>query len=390
MENLAFRTEGDYLVVKLMSIIDAGNAGEVEEELFRIRKENPEGMMILDAQDLTYISSAGLRALLKLQKQEKSLTILDVSKEVYEVFDVVGLTKVMEVRKKLRDVSIDGLKKVGQGGTAAVYQLDDDKIIKVYKPVFPMEVIRREKETSQKLFLAGVPTAVPYEIVRCGNEIGVIYELLHAKTLLELIISEPEHAEEYICMMADFFKKTSAIEVSDFPEIMPMMSMSILSWFKAGLISQEEVEHYKKIYDNVPASNSFVHGDYHPGNVMKVGDELMMIDLSAASRGHKIVDLAGMCTFLFSLAEYLPPESYTAFSGLKPETAQKLWRVFLNYYFKDSDEEFVRKAETQIMALSNMRVVSGAARHVFPKEMAQVALAYINENYQTALEPIEF
>ena len=392
MENLTFRTEGDYLVVKLMSIIDAGNAGEVEQELFRIRKENPEGKMILDAQDLTYISSAGLRTVLKLQKQEKNLTLMDVSKDIYEVFDLTGLTSVMEVRKKLREVSIDGLKKIGQGGTAAVYQLDDDKIIKVYKPVFPMEVIRGEKEICQKLFLAGVPTAVPYEIVRCGNEIGVIYELLHAKTLLELMISEPEHAEEYVCMMADFFKKTSVIEVSDFPEIKPMMGMATFLWVRAGLISQEEVEHYRKIMDNVPDSNGFIHGDYHPGNVMKVGDELMMIDLSAASRGHKIVDLAGLCTFLFGLAEYMPPERYTAFTGLKPETAKKLWRAFLNYYFKDYDEEFIRKAEIQIMAVSNMRVISGAAHtpDVIPREAAQAALAYINENYQTALEPIEF
>ncbi|MBQ6312328.1 MAG: anti-sigma factor antagonist, partial [Lachnospiraceae bacterium] len=361
MAKTTFYKEGENLIIRLGSVIDASNASDVEKELFTIRKENTDGALVLDAADLTYISSAGLRSVLKLQKQEKNLTLVNASKEVYDVFDMTGMTKVMEIQKKLRDVSIEGLKKIGQGGTAAVYQLDEDKIIKVYKPVFPLDVIRKEKEISQKLFLAGVPTAVPYEVVKCGDEIGVIYELLYAKTLLDLMISDPEHGEDYVRMMADFFKETSAIEVKDFPEIKPMMRMSIYAWIKAGLITQEEMPKYAKIYDNVPDAEGFVHGDYHPGNIMKVGDELMMIDLASASKGHKIMDLAGLGTFLFSLAEYMTPERYTAFTGLTPETGKNLFRAFIDYYFKDADEAYARKAETQILVIANTRVVSGAA-----------------------------
>lgn len=392
MEKLSFYKEGEALIIRLGSVIDASNASDVEQELFSIRKENPDGALVLEADELTYISSAGLRSVLKLQKQEKNLAVVNASKEVYDVFDMTGMTKVVEIQKKLRNVSTEGLKKIGQGGTAAVYQLDEDKIIKVYKPVFPLDVIRKEKEISQKLFLAGVPTAVPYEVVRCGDEIGVIYEMLHAKTLLDLMISDPQHAEDYVRMMADFFKETSSIEVKDFPEIKPMMSMAIFAWIKAGLIAGEDAGKYKAIYDNIPDEEGFVHGDYHPGNIMKVGDELMMIDLASASKGHKIMDLAGLGTFLFSLAEYMTPERYTAFTGLKPETGKKLFRVFIDYYFKDADEAFAKKAETQILVISNMRVVSGAAAvpDLISRDSAMAAKAYIDENYETALSPVEF
>ena len=84
MTKLAFYNEGENLIIRLGSVIDASNAANVEKELFRIRSENVAGALVLDATNLTYISSAGLRSVLKLQKQEKNMTVVNASKEVYD------------------------------------------------------------------------------------------------------------------------------------------------------------------------------------------------------------------------------------------------------------------------------------------------------------------
>ena len=62
------------------------------------------------AAGLEYISSSGLRVLLRRQQQsDEKITILNASPEVYEIFSVTGFTKIMNVEKALRFVSIEGL-----------------------------------------------------------------------------------------------------------------------------------------------------------------------------------------------------------------------------------------------------------------------------------------
>ena len=60
--------------------IDSTNAAEFEKELMAAKPAE------LDASELEYISSAGLRVLLKLAKAVGDVTVNNVSSEVYEIF----------------------------------------------------------------------------------------------------------------------------------------------------------------------------------------------------------------------------------------------------------------------------------------------------------------
>ena len=67
---MEFRTkeEKGKLIISLNERIDQTNAAQTEAELFKIIGEHPDLTTELDASGLSYISSAGLRVLLKLQK----------------------------------------------------------------------------------------------------------------------------------------------------------------------------------------------------------------------------------------------------------------------------------------------------------------------------------
>ena len=78
---------------KLSGKIDTTNAPELEASL---TKELPSE---IDASELEYISSAGLRALLKLRKSVGGVTIHNVAPEVYEIFEVTGFTEILNVKK---------------------------------------------------------------------------------------------------------------------------------------------------------------------------------------------------------------------------------------------------------------------------------------------------
>ena len=80
--------------------IDSANAADFEKELLAAREADPEGTAVLDLTNLEYISSAGLRALLKLQKKEKDKVKLEgVSGEIYEILDITGFASIFDIAK---------------------------------------------------------------------------------------------------------------------------------------------------------------------------------------------------------------------------------------------------------------------------------------------------
>ena len=71
--------------------IDSNNAPEFEKEIMAAKPTE------IDASKLEYISSAGLRVLLKLTKTVGEVTLLNVSREVYEILEVTGFSDILTI-----------------------------------------------------------------------------------------------------------------------------------------------------------------------------------------------------------------------------------------------------------------------------------------------------
>ena len=82
-----YYSENGILTICLEGRIDSNNAAQTEKELFETLASASDADIILDVDNLEYISSAGLRVLMKLRKQvKKQLTVINVSPEVYDIF----------------------------------------------------------------------------------------------------------------------------------------------------------------------------------------------------------------------------------------------------------------------------------------------------------------
>lgn len=88
-------------VIKLTGRIDSNNSAEIED---KINKEfahfSSDDEIALDASNLEYISSAGLRVILRLKKKNNSTKVINCSSEIYDIFDMTGFSQMMEVSKK--------------------------------------------------------------------------------------------------------------------------------------------------------------------------------------------------------------------------------------------------------------------------------------------------
>jgi uncharacterized protein (TIGR02172 family) len=364
--------------------VDSSNAPQFEEELLStISGEN----LTIDAEELTYISSAGLRVLLKAKKKlNADLEMINVSPEVFEILDMTGFTQILKVKKAIRQLSVEGLSVIGKGQTASVYRLDADTIVKVFRQGIDFGMVQNEIAKSKVAFMHGIPTAISYDVVKVGECYGVVYELLNARDLADCMKDDPDHLEDYIRMFADLIRQMHDTEVTADQFISSRATtLGALPYLKGRIFNDEEYEKAKAIIENIPERKTFIHGDCHMGNVMLQDKELMFIDLSCAGCGHPIFDLMSMyLTAACHQGELL--SSYTK------EEAYHIWKVFLSAYLQTEDESLLAKAEEQVAAFSSARLLLGLLRIpdlLKPEEIAAYK-ARACALYDKGIEPLCF
>lgn len=94
------KLEGTTLTMKLSGRLDASNAQKLTNELNSALNGVKE--LIFDFNGLSYVASAGLRALLTAQKRmnkQGSMKIRNVADSVMEVLEMTGFADLMNIEK---------------------------------------------------------------------------------------------------------------------------------------------------------------------------------------------------------------------------------------------------------------------------------------------------
>lgn len=368
MENVKF-IEGEKLTICVSGRIDTSNAQAVqkciEEKLSGISVTG----VIIDADELEYISSAGLRILMILKKKISDIAMVNASREVYEILEMTGFVDLLNVKKALRKISVDNLETIGQGTCGKVYRIDDETIVKVFNEGFDIKNIEAEKANAQKSFINGIETAISFDMVRVGNQIGLVYEMLDADTFRGCMKKTPEKIEEYISIYADFLKSIHNIhfESGALPE-------EKLSWVGAvdyiKLFNDEEKAAVKAMLEAVPERDTFIHGDYNVGNVMFQDGRAILIDMATTGVGHPVFDLAGVFLGLQMFPNLIPEEYCMQMTGFNKADNVIMWNKFCEVYFGATTEESRKDIEGQLAPFAAYRVIQASMTvTAFPEQM---------------------
>ena len=130
--------------------VDSKNATDFERDAMAAVEAAPGTSVVVDVDKLEYVSSAGLRVFMKLARRAKgTLSVVNASPEVYDIFDVTGFVELMDVRKRLRTVSVEGLELLGSGANGSVYRFTRDEMIKAFRPGLSLDVVEAEREASR-------------------------------------------------------------------------------------------------------------------------------------------------------------------------------------------------------------------------------------------------
>ena len=92
--------EGATLIAKTEGRVDGANAREYQDAL-EAAIDPADRAVILDLENLAYISSAGLRVLLltakTLRKQNATLSVCSLSEPIRQVFEISGFDKIIPI-----------------------------------------------------------------------------------------------------------------------------------------------------------------------------------------------------------------------------------------------------------------------------------------------------
>ena len=322
--------------VILYKKIDSTNVDLVEERLNN-ELEGYNGDVIIDCDELDYISSAGLRIILKIKKKYPNTKIINCNQAVYEIFEITGFTEMMDIKKGYRKIKVDNCEIIGEGAYGIIYRIDNDTIVKVYKNPDSIDDIIKERERAKKAFILGIPTAISYDIVKVGDLYGSVFELLDAKSFAELLNAN-ESINKLVKQSVQILKQIH--EVENIYNDLPDKKDEVISWAKyceKYLPINVSKKLIKMIKDN-PERNTIIHGDFHVKNIMHLKNENLLIDMETLSVGHPIFELA--CSYsIYEGFECLDPKNPEKFLGIPQAQCRKFIDLTFKYYFDEKLDE---------------------------------------------------
>ena len=347
------RIEDNVLYLELNGRIDSSNAEQAEELIKAIKAAHPDLQSVLDAEHLEYLSSAGLRVVLRMRKDTADLKIINVSTEVYEILDMTGFTDMITVEKALRRLSLEGCELIAKGGNGTVYRYDPETIVKIYHNGASLDEIRLEKDLCRKVFIKGINTAIPYDVVKVDDYYGSVAELLSAQSIAKLLRENPDSLEENVAIYTELLKKIHATPVK--PGEMPSIKETGINWvnFLQPYLPAEQWEKLSSMMKAIPEPEFMIHGDYHANNVMIQNGEPLLIDMDTVAFGHPVFDFAAIYLGFVGYCECNHAGTMD-FYGLTYEITTKIWETLMKQYFEDESVRMDVARKAQVIGYARM------------------------------------
>ena len=334
---MRFELSDNLLTLFFEGELNSYNADVMEKEVDEVLSSSKFQTLNLDFAKLHYISSAGLRIILKIKQKHDDSHVINANLDVYDVLQMTGFTNIMDVKKAMREMSVEGAEIIGEGFFSTVYRIDKDTIIKVFNRTSDEKQIERELKLAKQAFVLGIPTAISFDIVKVKDKLGVRFEMLDCMSLKNAFIKYPEKYDELLNKYVDLLKKINTTECFD-PSV-PSIKKFFLEKVDAikHLLDEARYEKLLGLMKSVPERSTFVHGDCHFKNIMVQGEDFLLIDMDTLSVGHPIFELANLrCPYV--AFEEDAPGNCEQFFGMKAEYCVKLYDDIIRLYFGKEDE----------------------------------------------------
>ncbi len=345
--------------IELKGRISADNASQLEQLIACKTAESPLEEIVFDAAELEYISSAGLRILLRTRKTKPHMRIENASPDVYTVLETTGFTEMMPVTKAYRSISVEGCELIDCNASGSIYHIDSDNVIKVYNGGEALSRIQLERDRAKLAAILGIPTSISCEVVKVGDSYGAIFGIVNTRSFSTILNSEPKKTDWCAVKAAKVLNKLHGTLVPEGE--LPDIRMKALSWGKTlqATLPGEAGRKLLALLQAIPYDSHMIHGDYHPRNLALQNDDVLLINMDSLAIGNPIFELALMYDALIGQYE-LNHEKSLALQGFDFETACSFWHKTLAAYLGTNCAHKLAEVENKARLVGYTRLIQQA------------------------------
>jgi thiamine kinase-like enzyme len=212
---------------------------------------------------------------------------------------------------------------IGIGNTAVVYEYEEGKVIKLFNEGYPKEAVEREFYNAKAIEKIDFLKPKAYEIVFYEERKGIVYDKAKGESLLDWVMKTGD-LKECAKYMAELHRSILRNEISNVPSYKEFLKSNLVNIPSDDLEKQEEA---LKVLDKLPEGNTLCHGDFHPGNILMLDGQAMVLDFMNICKGNLLYDVARTVF----LVEYTPvPEE-----AEDRETLAKFKKMLANLYLME-------------------------------------------------------
>jgi len=202
------------------------------------------------------------------------------------------------------------LNKIGIGRTAEVFEIDNEKILKLFYESISQESVACEYDISAMVSSKLTNTPKVFELVAEGNRQGIVFQRIQGSHLARVMLKNPASIPDLVRRFSELHKSILAVDMHDvtldLADTTDIIERCRTSRQLAGP-EEDIVERFLTATD----TKELCHGDFHPENVLVDSDGMLwIIDWITVLLCNRMFDIA-RTYYLLSYAQ--SPEKLTVF-----------------------------------------------------------------------------
>ncbi len=312
------------MTIAISGRVDAAEAQNLQQEALTLVNEHRDvRSIVVDASQMTFISSLGLRVMLTLKKKVDDTKIIGVNADVYNVFSITGFHKIITVEKALPTVSVEGCHLVN--GKKDVYQLTEDIVLKVFPEGTTKADVDKEVAMAKEAFVLGVPTAMAFDIVMVDGRYALEYESTAPMSIDAIPLGT---------LVRNLHEQKVDPEAGVFAPGLVMLKKRIERL--EPYLGEDAVSKLLQMLKVLPDATALLHGNLTIDCIMKQNEEAIFTDMGGVCFGHPVLDLSRL---------------YASFTE---EQKGEYFDMFLDEYFDMESDETIKRNRENIVILSSI------------------------------------
>lgn len=221
---------------------------------------------------------------------------------------------------------------IGQGRTAEIFALEDNKVLKLFRADMAHKSVEKEFTLGRTITQLGVPAPAIYGKVTVEGRQGIIYEHVTGKTMLDYISARPMAAGVEAKRLASIHHEIHRHTIVGLPKQKEVLAESIR---RAVILSARERRIILDRLYALPQGNQLCHGDLHPDNIMVSAQSAVVLDWMNATVGSPAADVARTILLLRDASP--PPGTALWMIGLFRFLRKHFYASYIREYYRISD-----------------------------------------------------